>query len=202
MTNKELYSGPAGDLSECLYQVSQGNQAAFAQLLRSCWNKVHTQAITYLKDASLAQEITQDVFIKIWSVRSTLPALENFSNYLFIVSRNEIISALRKKGQGFVDPGPDMEANLMLPDEQLQYKEFHHRLLQASEELPPVRKQVFKMSRLEGRTYDDIARDLGISRNGVKDHIVKALNFLRTRLSISGTEKIILLLILSVICCC
>jgi RNA polymerase sigma-70 factor (family 1) len=182
LTNKELYSGTGGDLSECLYKVSQGNQAAFAQLLRKFWNKVYTQAITYLKDPSLAQEITQDVFVKLWSLRSTLPALENFSNYLFIVSRNEIISALRKKAQVSVNPRLDMEANLMLPDEQLQYKEFHHRLLQAIEELPPVRKRVFRMSRLEGCTYEDIAKELGISRNGVKDHIVKALNFLRTRL--------------------
>jgi RNA polymerase sigma-70 factor (family 1) len=193
LTNNELYQGAGEDLSECLYQVSQGNQAAFAQLLRKCWNKVYTQAITYLKDASLAQEITQDVFVKIWSARAGLPAVENFSNYLFIVSRNEIVSALRKKGQGFVNPGPDIEGNLVLPDEQLQYKEFHHRLLQAIEELPPARKRVFKMSRLEGRSYDDIARDLGISRNGVKDHIVKALNFLRTRLAFAGPGNIILL---------
>lgn len=183
MTINELYLTPGQNFSECLYQVSQGNQAAFAQLLRSCWNKVYTQAITYLKDPALAQEITQDVFMKIWSVRSTLPALENFSNYLFIVSRNEIISALRKKGQGFANPDKDMVANLMLPDEQLQYKEFHHRILLAIEELPPVRKRVFKMSRLEGRSYDEIATELGISRNGVKDHIVKALNFLRTRVA-------------------
>jgi RNA polymerase sigma-70 factor (family 1) len=183
LTNNELYSGTGGDLSECLYKVSQGNQAAFAQLLRKCWNKVYTQAITYLKDPSLAQEITQDVFIKIWSTRSGLTEVQNFSNYLFIVSRNEIISALRKKGQGFANPDLDMQDNLLLPDERLQYKEFHHRLLQAIEELPPVRKRVFKMSRLEGRSYEEIAKELSISRNGVKDHIVKALNFLRTRVS-------------------
>jgi len=61
--------------------------------------------------------------------------------------------------------------------------------------MPDARKKVFNMSRLEGKSYEEIASVLGISRNGVKAHIVSALNYLRTQLS--SPEELLLLLILS-----
>lgn len=85
------------ELRQWLVSTSRGDQVAFTMLLRSHWNKVYTQALTYLKSPELGQEITQDVFVKIWNVREKLDQVENFSDYLFIISRNEIISALRKK---------------------------------------------------------------------------------------------------------
>ena len=159
-----------------------GDQASFTFLLRCYWNKVYSQAVTYLKSAEQAQELTQDVFVKIWGAREKLAAIENFSDYLFIVSRNELISALRRKKEAnatFVD---DIEELVLQPDKQLHYKEAYQKIVDLIEQLPATRKIVFKMSRLDGRSYDEIARAMGISRNGVKDHIVKALNFLRTNL--------------------
>lgn len=189
------YLPTAEELSDWLHQISEGNQDVFARLLHAYWNKVFTQALTYLKQRALAQEITQDVFLKIWGAREKLPALDNFSNYLFIISRNEIISAMRKKGQNLTGPDDDLPADLLSPDEQLQYKETYNRLLDAINQLPPTRRLVFKMSRLEGRSYDEIGKELGISRNGVKDHIVKALNFLRIKLASwnGGTVSLLVL---------
>ena len=196
MINKNSYLPTAGELTEWLLQISNGDQDVFARLLHVYWNKVFTQALTYLKQRALAQEVTQDVFLKIWGAREKLPALDNFSNYLFIISRNEIISALRKKGQTLNSPDDDLPADLLTPEEQLQYKESYSRLLNAINQLPPTRRLVFKMSRLEGRSYEEIGKELGISRNGVKDHIIKALNFLRIKLS-SWNEGSVSLLILS-----
>jgi RNA polymerase sigma-70 factor (ECF subfamily) len=187
--NNDPYFSAGEELKDCLQLVSRGDQPAFARLLRAYWNKIYTQALTYLKDQGQAMEITQDVFYKIWAAREKLPELENFSNYLFIVSRNEIISALRKKAIPFTDPTEQLAANLLRPDEQLDYKQTQERLLKAIDLLPPTRKHVFKMSRLEGRSYEEIGKELGISRNGVKDHIVKALNFLRNQVSQWDKEK-------------
>ena len=86
-----------------------------------------------------------------------------------------------------------LEEALLRPDKQLQYKETYHKIMQLIEKLPPTRKKVFSMSRLDGMSYEEIATSLGISRNGVKDHIVKALNFLRT--NFSGNDEMLLILI-------
>jgi RNA polymerase sigma-70 factor (family 1) len=151
-------------------------------LLRFFWNKVYTQALTYLKSPAEAQELTQDVFVKVWMNRSRLSEVTNFSGYLFIMTRNEIISLLRKKGNEAVQPNDTLAEEFWIPDRQLQHKQSYQAILKAIELLPPARKNVFKMSRLDGLSYDEIAAHLNISRNGVKDHIVKALNFLRNHL--------------------
>lgn len=166
--------------------ITQDDQAAFSVLFHNYWNKVYTQAITYLKSSELAQEITQDVFLKIWSSRERLREVQSFSDYLFIISRNEIISALRKKNINLVEPSHELQEILMQPDKQLHYKESYNKILSLIDQLPPTRKKVFTLSRLEGKSYEEIGAELGISRNGVKDHIVKALNFLRTHLGPNG----------------
>jgi RNA polymerase sigma-70 factor (family 1) len=191
-----LKGNPLHNEQELIRLVSENDEGAFTSLLRHFWNKVYTQANVYLKSSTLAQEITQDVFIKVWTARANLSGINNFSSYLFIITRNEIISALRKKGREHTTPAETLEENGWIPDQQLQYKESYKLLLEGIEALPPVRSRVFKMSRLEGLTYDEIAVQLNISRNGVKDHIVKALLFLRTYLSTHTGEVLLILLLL------
>ena len=191
--NARLKDYPLHNEQELIRLVAANEEGAFTSLLRHFWNKVYTQANVYLKSATLAQEITQDVFLKVWTARTNLLGINNFSSYLFIITRNEIISTLRKKGREQITPPDTLQEDGWIPDLQLQYKESYKLLLDGIEALPPVRSQVFKMSRLEGLTYDEIAARLNISRNGVKDHIVKALLFLRTYVS---THAGVMLLIL------
>jgi RNA polymerase sigma-70 factor (ECF subfamily) len=111
--NENQHSPNEDELRRWLDAAGKGDQHSFSLLLRQYWNKVYSQALTYLKSAPLAQEITQDVFLKIWKTREKLSGLDHFPDYLFIISRNAIISELRKKGrQRFPDfrifsiPGP------------------------------------------------------------------------------------------------
>ena len=179
MRKNDQHTPSEEEVKQWLYSTSQGEQKAFACLLRCHWNKVYTHALTYLKSAPLAQEITQDVFLKIWARREKLSKVNSFADYLFILSRNEIISALRRKKET-VTTFPDHAEVILGPEQQLEQKECYNTLLNLINRLPPIRKKVFTMSRLEGKSYEEIGSELGISRNGVKDHIVKALNFLRS----------------------
>ncbi|HEU4608779.1 MAG TPA: sigma-70 family RNA polymerase sigma factor, partial [Chitinophagaceae bacterium] len=131
--------------------------------------------------------------------REGLPEVEQFSDYLFIISRNELISALRKKGKEFSEQGFEPEELIWRPDLQLQHKELYVSILTLIDQLPPVRKKIFMMSRMEGKSYEEIALLHGISRNGVKDHIVKALNYLRMHLG--RIDPKLLLLVLSQLFC-
>jgi RNA polymerase sigma-70 factor (ECF subfamily) len=179
LTDTSLYPHSDIEIKQWLSQVSKGDEKAFSNLLRIFWNKVYTQALTYLKSSMIAQELTQDIFLKIWINRQKLEEVDNFHGYLFIMTKNEIISRLRKKTSQTIPPDEKLKEEIWIPDLQLQNKQVHTLVLQAIEMLPPARKNIFKLSRLDGLTYDEIANQMNISRNGVKDHIVKALLFLR-----------------------
>lgn len=175
---------------ELLELIVASNRKAFDRILEHYWLKVYTQAITYLRSSEDAQEITQDIFVKIWQHRSKLSEVEDFSAWLFILTKNQVLMEFRKKKVRPVivtEPDGNTYSNTtQQPDYPLFYKETMLAVTNAIELLPPTRKKVFLMSRLEDKSYDEIATELGISRNGVKDHIVKALHFLRGHLEKNG----------------
>lgn len=86
------------ELQKWLYLTSQGDGSAFAHLLQAFWNQVYTYTLSYA-NPSVALEITQAVFLKIWADRESLNAIENFSAYLFSITRDEIIKEPLKNGQ-------------------------------------------------------------------------------------------------------
>jgi RNA polymerase sigma-70 factor (ECF subfamily) len=191
------YSQNEGEIKKWLIRISENDEEAFSLLLLNFWNKVYTQALTYLKSSLTAQELTQDVFIRLWTNRNALVGIDNFAGYLFVMTKNEVLSQLRKKRSQPETPDETLPEEVWIPDQQLQYKQAYAMIFNGIERLPPVRKQVFKMSRNEGLSYDEIATRLNISRNGVKDHIVKALLFLRNYIRLHSDSFQILLFLFS-----
>jgi len=168
---------------ELLCQVASGGQQAFAMLVDIYSAKIYAHVLTYIKNAPLAEEITQDIFLQLWKHRAELPGIGNFPGYLHVITRNRTISELRKKLDIFSDAGmEDVEEDLLNPVQQLEYRQLSEVLLRGIELLPPRRKQVFRMSRFEGMSYDKIAAELGISKGTVNEHMVEALLFLRSYL--------------------
>ena len=167
---------------------------AFRMLVDRYWTRVYGHALTYAKSLPAAEEMTQDVFMDIWNSREKLPDIEHFPNYLFIVTRNRLLKVIRKRLEetAFLEDVHPAE-DIWLPDHQAEYREVHTLLMQGISRLPPVRRQVFTMSRLEGKGYDQIGEALQISRNTVKEHIVKALNFLRHYMASHGRPLLSLL---------
>lgn len=182
LDSSHLYKEPA-----LLQQIASGNEASFRSLVDLYWPRVYGHALAYTKSLPVAEELTQDVFMDLWNSREKLPGIENFANYLFIITRNRIFKAIRGKLED-TDTLEDIHfaEDLWLPDHQTEYRETHSLLLKGIADLPPVRRRVFTMSRMEGKSYEEICQELNISRNTVKEHIVKALNFLRNYLVTHG----------------
>jgi RNA polymerase sigma factor (sigma-70 family) len=144
-----------------LQQIAAGNESAFTALFDHYWSKVYVHILSFLKNTALSEEVTQDIFLKIWEVRKTLPELDSFKNFLFIITRNRIMSELRKKPAlpneselGF------LEEEVLVPDRQLRYKEFYQLVMETIELLPTQKKRVFKMNRVENRSRTEIAQDI------------------------------------------
>jgi RNA polymerase sigma-70 factor (family 1) len=159
-----------------------GDSTAFGQLFDRYYNKVLSQVLTYQKNYAAAEDATQEIFLKVWSQRAKLAAVSSFRDYLFILTRNEMIDHLRKKavllslGDEFI---PSITEDILVPDKQLDYRETYLLVLKGVDELPPQQQQVFRMSRLEGKSNGEIAESLGIAKTTVRWHITLALNFLR-----------------------
>jgi len=163
-----------------LAAVAGGDEKAFRTLVDAYWSRVYFNTLTLVKSPAVAQDLTQEIFLKIWLQRERLTEVESFKNYIYVVGRNQVIAALRKKIIETANTDMSMlREDMLAPDAQLEGKDAYRLLLEGVERLTPQQKIIFKMSRLEGLSHEQIAQKLGLSRNTVKVHMVMALNFLR-----------------------
>ncbi len=165
-----------------LASLAKGDEAAFRTLFEQHWDNIYGVAFAFTKSPVMAEEIVQDIFIKIWLKREELPLLKNFSDYLFIIARNHIISLLRKKTneQPFTDHLLNYFSEIgNTPEDQFLCRETESLVHRAIEQLPPQQHQVYCMSREQGLNQEEIATRLNISIHTVKSHMNKALQFIR-----------------------
>ena len=178
-------------------QTAAGDQQAFNRLVALHWDRVFSHAITYTRSYEEAEEITQDIFLRIWNNREKLEEVRDFQDYLFILGRNQIISSLRRKVVKMETVEPDHKvAEELLPDRQLEIRQLNEMVLKGIDQLPPQQQKVFRLARLEGLPYDEIGQQLKISRHTVRFHMVMAFNFLREYLSKHFYELSLLLFFL------
>ncbi|MDP3339324.1 RNA polymerase sigma factor [Frigidibacter sp.] len=132
---------------------------------------------------SMADDLVQDVFVRLMETEVRASQIRNPRAYLHQSARNIAINALRRQ-QRYVsddaaaempDPAPPVVERLIAREELL-------RVMRAIAALPARRREVFVLSRVDNRTYDEIAAQLGISRNTVMVQIVRALSDLRRAL--------------------
>jgi RNA polymerase sigma-70 factor (ECF subfamily) len=145
-----------------------------------------------------AEEVVQEVFLKLWEHRHFLDPQQNFDGYLFRIARNLVYNKARRKvcesayGRYVAGRG-DLADN---PTESLlDYQELDQSLQKAYSSLPPVRQQVFVMSRIEGLSNGEIAERLQTSNSNIENHINKALREVRKKLEDYNIYKILFILL-------
>jgi RNA polymerase sigma-70 factor (ECF subfamily) len=168
-----------------LQQVAAGDDQAFRQLFHHHWDNIYGVAFMFVKHAEQAEELVQDIFLKIWNKKENLAAVVDFKNYLFIIARNHIFSELRKKSkeQAFTEQlihyFTDNSGN---PEQQLLDKESQELLRQAIVQLPEQQRTVYQLVREQGLTHEETAARLQISKNTVRNHMARALEGIRKSL--------------------
>ena len=179
-----------------LVQLAAGEESALRQIIKRYYNLVFHHALTFLKTVEEAEEATQDIFLKIWHNRGKLPDLDNFVEFLFIISRNYLIDRLRKKVTATQDiPDPEtLEAGLM-PDRNLNFTQMQDLIQKGLQSLTPQQRTAIELSKLQELTYEEAGRIMGISKNTVKWHVVAGINALRIYLK-AHHEMILFLFIL------
>lgn len=185
------------DEREMLTQVALGDERAFNRIVRKYSQVIYPYLLYWLKSPQTAEEVAQDVFLRIWKSRHKLPDISNFPGYVYVITRNCVNSQFER---GIPETAPpditQVDQALTNPQTDLETKELAKIMNQAIESLPPRRKEIFLLSRNEQLTYEEIAARLGISRSTVREHMVEALVFLRTYLRRNAGVIITLLYLL------
>ena len=160
---------------QLLLLIKQDNRDAFTELYHKYSVQLYKNLLTLVKSPDVAEEIIQELFIKIWEKRASIEIGGCFSSYLYTVGKNLVMDYFRSVSQ---------EKKLQ---EQLAYylnhdphssdldKDHQDWLLnKAIEQLPPQRRRIFKLCKLEGKSYEEVSLQLGVSVSTINDHIVKA----------------------------
>jgi RNA polymerase sigma-70 factor (family 1) len=163
-------------------QLRKGNVSAFNLIFKNYNQKVFNFCLQLLKKKQDAEEVTQEVFIALWQNRERMELNTSLTTYIYRIARNQIYNIYRKSFyiQAYIEylNASDKKPDLFTED-QVLYNELNKFLNETIEDLPPKRKEVFKLSRFEGLTYKEIADRMKISENTVDVQIRKALGFLR-----------------------
>ena len=138
------------------------------------------------KNESDADELVQEVFIKIWQNREKLKNYSSFESYLFRVAYRTTIDLLRKRSKEakYIEHVKSLQVFEEYPDhiEELDRDELEVKLNHLIEEMPVRQREVFKMKYFQDSSYKEIADHFGISVNTVQNHMAKAHKFLKEKL--------------------
>jgi RNA polymerase sigma-70 factor (ECF subfamily) len=170
---------------ELLLMISADDEGAFRQIYEQHWNRIYTIAVLYLKSPVAAQDLVQEVFLKVWVNRTKLADINNFSAWLHVIARNLVISILRKKTTQSLPDTEDSSAirdEAVAVDEQLASKEIAGLIRKAIDQLSPQQQKIYRMSREQGLKLTQIAVQLSLSHNTVREHMSKALGNIRAYL--------------------
>ncbi|MGQ1784548.1 MULTISPECIES: RNA polymerase sigma-70 factor [unclassified Saccharicrinis] len=157
---------------------------AFDKLFEIYAKKLFAFSFRYLKSETEAEELVQEVFIKVWEKRKTLKINTSFKSYLFTIAYNDILKYFRSKSyhRAYVREAIAISDVEDKSDERLYYASVLEHVNELIEKLPQRRKTIFVKSRKEGLSAKEIAEELGISPGTVDNNISEALKFLKSRL--------------------
>lgn len=161
--------------------LAQGDHSAFERLFFTHKDRLYSFLSFLTGSESIAQDILQDVFLKIWLKRQNCELIDNFSSYLFKAAHNHAINGFKRRGRVCMlitelsrEPGATVDT-----EHQILARELKVVLRRVIENLPAQQRKVFELSRNEGFKYEEIAERLGISPSTVRIHMIRALKNIR-----------------------
>nr|WP_068888413.1 RNA polymerase sigma-70 factor [Pedobacter panaciterrae] len=160
-----------------------GDEYAFAELYQRYNAGILGFVKKFVHSADLSEDLTQEIFIKIWQCKSKLEHVQSLKAYLYIVARNHTLNSLKKAFRSEVAMSEIVNSFVEernSTEDELLNKEYYDCLQKALAVLSPRSREVFKLCREQGKSYEEVATALGISRNAVKNHMVASMKILRT----------------------
>jgi len=175
-----------------------GDQSVFTAVYGLYSEKVYRLAFRFLKDREHSEEIVQETFINFWLSREKLDPHGDLWLYLYVISKRLSLNALRQIGKSSIllekllYQISDLQNTT---EEKIIAHDLEHYTQKLINQLPPQQQLIFRLSRIEGMSHKEIAEQLNISQNTVKNHMVEALKTLRKHMKYADFWFLVVFLI-------
>ncbi|HYC86577.1 MAG TPA: RNA polymerase sigma-70 factor [Chryseosolibacter sp.] len=172
----------AKDIKSLLHQISKNDEHAFRDIFHLFSGRVYSFALKLTRSQATAEEMVQEVFMKLWVNRASLGTIDNFSGYLFIITKNLVLNilkrrALEEKVKGELSVMAETASHYT--EQAVPDHDYDALLKETISHLPPQQRIVYSLCHQEGLRYDEVAERLNISRLTVKTHMHKALKTIK-----------------------
>jgi len=179
------------DFDDLIGRLKQSDKEAFNLLFYMYAEKLFKFSLTFFNEEAEAEEIVQEVFLKIWLKRKNITNPSTFNAYIYTMAKNMIFNNLkrnvyRKKYNSYLYANHAAHQNDT--ENEVLYEETKLRVEQALSKLPKKRREVFLLSRQEGLKNKEIAKQLDISIKTVETHMSLSLQYLRKVLRPNNSE--------------
>jgi len=159
---------------EFLLRIANGDEAAFREVVHQFTPLLAPYVLKFTKSKERAQEIVQDVFTQMWLSRESLTEVNDFRRYLYVASRNHALNAIRnmmreeKRHLKWLQDQPSGATEVPFAQD---YTPYIGLVEEAVQQLPPQQKKVWVLCRVQGKKYQEVAVETGLSRETVKKYL-------------------------------
>lgn len=158
-------------------QLKAGSEVAFTQLYRHYSERIYYNVLSLVKDEFTAEELVQDIFSKLWQKKESIIIKSSFTGYLFTVSRNRVydfFQQLNRNEKLYAHIRAIASESYVHVEEVLLAKENEDILQKTIASLPPQRRRVFELCKIQGLSYQQASDEMNLSLSTIKDHMAKA----------------------------
>jgi RNA polymerase sigma-70 factor (ECF subfamily) len=177
-----MFIEPLVDEDRILQRLQTGDEHSFNLIYQHYFSFVCSKVTRLIHSPQLAEDVTQEIFIKIWEGRSGLTEIKSFSSYLFVTARNHSINVLKSAARCEEGMGEIIRHFNTTPNpanDEVQNNEYVKFIQNKMNELPPRAREIFLLCREQSNTYGQVAAALGITRDAVKSRMMHAMKLLR-----------------------
>ncbi|HCO68889.1 MAG TPA: RNA polymerase sigma-70 factor [Dysgonomonas sp.] len=173
------------DKKELLEVLSKGDQNAFRHLFLDYFPKVKEFIAQFLKNEVIAEDLSQDIFVKIWENRKSLPLIHSFDAYIYRMAKNSALNQIKKESYNTIYQeynNPISESFSI--EEDIFAREIKLLIELTVSRMPEQRKRIYTMSRVDGLKNEEIANQLKISKKTVENHLNLALREIKKSITL------------------
>ncbi|SEA39899.1 RNA polymerase sigma-70 factor, ECF subfamily [Chitinophaga terrae (ex Kim and Jung 2007)] len=183
-----------------LQQLALGSREAFTAIYQQYHNGIYNYLLKFTRNPAQTEDLVHDVFLKIWEIREQLDIKKSFDAYLYRLARNTALTQLNRIALYDTIRDEIMHRlSLGLNDHSLmnevESRQYEQLLQKAIDSLPPQRREAFILCRQQGKSYEEAAALMNISRNTFKQHLSLAVKSIRDYLLENGSISLLVLLV-------
>lgn len=176
-----MLSGTLYHEKELLRSLANGDEVAFKAVFDHYHHALFLNVMRLLHAEEEARDVVQEVFLQLWEKRETIDRDKGVGGWLFILSYNRSLNHLKRKlRREMLEQTADSieKAGMDMDDEALLVKQ-EAVLIAALDTLSPQKRKVFELCRLQGKTYEAAALEMGISKHTVNEYLKQAMAAIR-----------------------